>query len=216
MGARCLFLILLLAPPGLGAEKPFLDTVQPGEVLIQRDRWGVPHIYGRSAAAVAFGAGFVQAEDHLDGMLRLFLVARGESSRVDGQSALREDRIERMLMHREIVERTWNAVPQATRDYYQAFANGINRYIDTHPDEKQPWYWKIEAQDVAAYLRYTITRYSLRIAMAKIGGGPRPSPAKDRMPMRFPLRAAPAVTRCCMPILICRGTARIAWAMRCT
>jgi acyl-homoserine lactone acylase PvdQ len=178
MGGRRLLLILYLAPLGLGAEKPLLDTVKPGEALIQRDRWGVPHIYGKSTAAVAFGAGYAQAEDHLDGMLRLFLVARGESSRVDGQSALREDRIERMLMHREIVERTWNAVPQATRDYYQAFANGINRYIDTHPDEKQPWYWKIEALDVAAYLRYTITRYSLRIAMAKIGGGPATQPGE--------------------------------------
>lgn len=32
-------------------------------VLIQRDRWGVPHITGKTAADVAFGAGWVTVED---------------------------------------------------------------------------------------------------------------------------------------------------------
>lgn len=169
-------LLALLALPAIGAEKPILDTVKPGEVLIERDRWGVPHIYGQSMIAVAFGDGYVQAEDHLEGMLRLFLVARGEMSRVDGPSALKDDIIERKLMHREIAERRWNGVPQATRDYYQAFAKGINRYMETHPRDKQPWYWKIQPQDVATYLRYTIMRYSLRIAEAKLGGPPAVSP----------------------------------------
>ena len=103
-------------------------------------------------------------------MLRLFLTARGELSRVEGQSALGEDVIQQTLMHRELVERTWKEVPQSSRDFYQAFAGGINRYIETHPEEKQPWYWKVEAQDIATYLRYTVMRYSLRVAMSKFGG----------------------------------------------
>ena len=162
--------LLLCTPRAVGAEKRILDTVKTHEVLIQRDRFGVPHIYGQSMPAVAFGAGYAQAEDHLDGMLRLFLTARGELSRVEGKPALADDVIERTLMHREIVERTWNAVPQSTRDYYQAFADGINRYMETHPQEKQPWHWKLTGQDIATYLRYTIMRYSLRVAMGKLGG----------------------------------------------
>jgi acyl-homoserine-lactone acylase len=168
--------VLLFVCTSFGAEKRTLDTVKAGEVLIDRDRWGVPHIYGQSMPAVAFGAGYAQAEDHLDPMLRLFLVARGELSRIEGRSSLADDVIERTLMHREIAERTWSAVPQATRDYYQAFADGINRYMETHAAEKQPWYWKVEARDVATYSRYIIMRYSLRVAMAKIGGGPATPP----------------------------------------
>lgn len=164
--------LLLLTPFGLGAQKRILDTVKSGEVLIERDHWGVPHIYGQSMTAVAFGAGYAQAEDHLDPMLRLFLKARGELSRVEGPSDLTDNVIERTLMHHEITERTWSAVPQASRDYYQAFVDGINRYVETHPAEKQVWYWKVTAQDVAAYLRYTVMRYSLRVAMTKLGGEP--------------------------------------------
>ena len=32
-------------------------------VVIERDRWGVPHITGKTAADVAFGAGWVTVED---------------------------------------------------------------------------------------------------------------------------------------------------------
>ncbi len=161
--------LLLYTPFGICEQKPILDAVKGREVLIQRDRWGVPHIYGQSIAAVAFGNGYAQAEDHLDGMLRLYLKARGERSRVEGPSAVEQDLIERRLMHREIVERTWNAVPQASRDCYQAFADGINRYIETHPKERQPWYWKVQAQDVATYMRFTMIRNGLFIAMGKMG-----------------------------------------------
>ncbi len=158
-------------PSGANAEKRILDTVQTGEVLIQRDRWGIPHIYGQSMTAVAFGDGYVQAEDHLEGMMRLFLKARGELSRVEGTSALWEDVIQRTLMHREIVERTWNSVPQSSRDYYQAFADGINRYIETHSQEKQAWYWKLDAQDIATYLRFSVMRSGLGTAMSKAAPG---------------------------------------------
>jgi acyl-homoserine lactone acylase PvdQ len=163
--------VLLLYTPLPGtAEKRILDTVKTGEVLIDRDRWGIPHIYGQSARAVAFGAGYAQAEDHLDGMLRLFLMARGELSRVEGQPAFANDLAARKLMNHEIAAGTWGTVPPASRDYYQAFADGINRYMEAHAQDKQPWYWTVTAQDVATYLRYVVMRYSLRVAMAKLGG----------------------------------------------
>jgi acyl-homoserine-lactone acylase len=164
------FLITVVACAAFGADTPVLDTVKKGEVLIERDHWGVPHIYGQSIPAVLFGAGYAQAEDHLDPMLRLFLKARGELSRVEGQSSLADDVIERSLMHRELTERNWSAMPQSSRDDYQAFADGINRYMETHAQEKRAWYWRVEAQDIATYLRYTVMRYSFRIALAKLGG----------------------------------------------
>ena len=55
-------LAVLLIATSFAAEKRTLDTVKSGEVLIERDHWGVPHIYGQSMPAVAFGAGYAQAE----------------------------------------------------------------------------------------------------------------------------------------------------------
>ena len=170
MYLKLVALWLLCAPFVVAAQKQILSTVKSGEIRIERDRWGVPHIYGQSIPAVEFGNGYAQAEDHLEAMLRLFLRARGELGRLEGPPAVPDDIIQRALMNRENVARTWGAVPQSSRDCYQAFADGINRYIETHADEKLPWYWKVDAQDIATYLRYTVTRYSVRAALAKMGG----------------------------------------------
>lgn len=142
-----------------------------GEVLIHRDHWGIPHIFGNSMRAVAFGSGYAQAEDHLDAMLRLFLKARGELSRLEGERALAQDLMQRVLLTAEIVDRTWESVPRASKEFYQAFADGINRYLETHPNEKAAWYWHVQARDVAIYLRFTVLRSEFGVAIEELRGG---------------------------------------------
>ena len=39
-----------------------MQRPRPG-VVIERDRWGVPHVTGKTAADVAFGAGWATVED---------------------------------------------------------------------------------------------------------------------------------------------------------
>src|SRR3989441_11515649 len=39
-----------------------VERPRPG-LRIERDRWGVPHVYGQTRADVEFGAGYVTAED---------------------------------------------------------------------------------------------------------------------------------------------------------
>ncbi|MBI2952258.1 penicillin acylase family protein, partial [bacterium] len=46
-------------------------------VTIYRDSYGVPHVYGDSEAAAAFGVGYAQAEDRLDALLLNYLKAEG-------------------------------------------------------------------------------------------------------------------------------------------
>ena len=48
---------------GLGAEKAVRTERPRAGVTITRDRWGVPHIKGRTAEDVAFGAGWATAAD---------------------------------------------------------------------------------------------------------------------------------------------------------
>ena len=48
---------------GLGAEKAVRTERPRAGVTITRDRWGVPHVKGRTAEDVAFGAGWATAAD---------------------------------------------------------------------------------------------------------------------------------------------------------
>jgi acyl-homoserine lactone acylase PvdQ len=49
-------------------------------VTVLRDRWNVPHVYGRTRADAEFGAGYVSAEDRLFQMDVLRHLARGTVS----------------------------------------------------------------------------------------------------------------------------------------
>src|SRR5206468_11174917 len=70
------------APLGLGGERA-VRTERPGRpgLRILRDRWDVPHVYGRTRADVEFGAGWVTAEDR--GFLIELLRGPGRISALD-------------------------------------------------------------------------------------------------------------------------------------
>lgn len=58
------------------------------DVRVLRDaRWGVPHIYGRSDEAAAFGAGYVAVEDRLPIILLLIALGRAETFELLGDGA---------------------------------------------------------------------------------------------------------------------------------
>src|SRR6266850_1949427 len=59
-----------------------------GDVKIVRDaEWGVPHIYGLTDAAAAFGAGYAAAEDRLPIIMALNALGRAEAFELLGDNA---------------------------------------------------------------------------------------------------------------------------------
>src|SRR5213592_2518763 len=50
------------SPPGVTAKVVRIERPRPG-LRILRDRWDVPHVYGRTRADVEFGTGYATAED---------------------------------------------------------------------------------------------------------------------------------------------------------
>lgn len=66
----------------LGIEGKPVKTERPRPgVLVERDRWGVPHVTGTTAADVAYGAGWVTAEDR--GLLLELLRGPGRAAALD-------------------------------------------------------------------------------------------------------------------------------------
>ena len=48
------------------ASPPDADPVRVRNVRIERDKWGVPHILGKTDADAAYGLGFAQSEDDFE------------------------------------------------------------------------------------------------------------------------------------------------------
>ena len=56
-------------------------TIDPENVTIVRDQWGVPHIFGKTDADVAYGLAWANAEDSFALMQELMLIAKGMYAR---------------------------------------------------------------------------------------------------------------------------------------
>ena len=96
------------------------------ELVIRRDRWGVPHITARSEADAWFGLGFVQGQDRafqLEGLVR---VVRGTLAELVGADGLAVDRLSRRIGFRRAAERQVPVLGPDVRRAVEAFAAGVN------------------------------------------------------------------------------------------
>jgi len=93
------------------------------EVEVIRDRWGVPHIYARSAHDLFFAQGFVHAQERLWQM---------ELNRRTGQGrlpALDTDRAIRTFGFNRLGRADWDSATAEVRDVLAAYSGGINAFI---------------------------------------------------------------------------------------
>jgi acyl-homoserine-lactone acylase len=107
-----------------------------GEILW--DTYGVPHIYGKTEAAVFYGFGYAQAQSHGNLLIHLYGVARGRASEYWGPEFLSSDK---WVVVNGIYERGAEWYKQQTSQFrsdMDAFAEGINDYVAKHPDAIDP------------------------------------------------------------------------------
>jgi len=127
-------LALALTAPGAAAPSP--SFAGRGEILW--DSYGVPHVYGKDEAAVFYGFGWAQAQNHGNIVLRLYGEARGRAAEYWGESQVEADH---WLLANDVPARAkaWYdaQTPQFRKDL-DAFAEGINAYARAHPDKIDP------------------------------------------------------------------------------
>ncbi|WP_372973344.1 acylase [Muriicola sp.] len=104
---------------------------------IIRDNFGVPHIYGKTDADAVFGLLYAQCEDDFNRVEQNYIWATGRLAEVEGEDALYSDLRARMFMSREEAKAMYENAPEWLKELCLAFADGINYYLQTHP-EVQP------------------------------------------------------------------------------
>jgi len=109
-------------------------TVQvPGlrmKVRVQRDRWGVAHIYAKSPHDLFFAQGFIVAQDRLFQMELWKRSGQGRLAEVLGAGAVERDINARRLRYRGDLSAEFASYAPDTRQILEAFTSGINAYID--------------------------------------------------------------------------------------
>ncbi len=114
-------------------------SVAGREVLIFRDAFGVPHIFGESLYGVFYGCGYAQAQDRLGQMELYRRTAKGQLAEVMGEGALDQDKQRRLLGYSEEERlRQFRQLNAELQLVLTAFADGVNRYIEEVNKGRRP------------------------------------------------------------------------------
>ncbi|NCI47543.1 penicillin acylase family protein [Sediminibacterium soli] len=120
---------------------------QARQITIIRDNWGIPHIYGKTDADAVFGLLYAQCEDDFKRVEMNYIEKLGRTAEVKGESELYNDLLIRMVIDSSEAIKDYRNSPGWLRKLMDAYADGINYYLHTHPATKpallkrfQPWY----------------------------------------------------------------------------
>ncbi|NOT06792.1 MAG: penicillin acylase family protein [Gemmatimonadales bacterium] len=165
--------LLLPAPTGLGAQPSSPWAAIAKSVTIHRDEFGVPHVFARTDAGAVFGFAYAQAEDFFWRLEENFILALGRSSELRGDSTLASDRLNRALGIPRLAEAEYRRMNRRMRELCEAFANGVNYYLATHPEVRPRLLVRIEPWYPLAFIRYNY--YQMGFAF---------DPALESVPLR--------------------------------
>ncbi|WP_417451229.1 penicillin acylase family protein [Kordiimonas sp.] len=101
-------------------------------ITIARHAHGIPHIGATSDNDLYFGMGYVHAQDRLWQMEMNRRIGHGRVSEVLGEAGLGFDKYFRTLGFTEAAESALEKLDDETRASLQAYAAGVNAFIDSH------------------------------------------------------------------------------------
>lgn len=150
--ALCLTLALslsmLLRPPArvtaqqttaaeVSVEMRYFDALK-SRVTVTRDERGIPYIQAANESDLYFAQGYVTASDRLFQMELFRRTARGELSEIFGSATLEEDKRHRTFGFAQQVEAQVQMMPAKLRAALEAYARGVNAFIESRDAKSLP------------------------------------------------------------------------------
>jgi acyl-homoserine-lactone acylase len=148
------------------------------QVTIRRDTYGVPHILAKTEEAAAFAMGYAQAEDHCVELARRLVGARGEEAKLTGAGAEGDFECKRYDIY-DGAKKQLDGLPPLLKQQLNAYAAGVNRYVEQHRKELPAWVPAFDGVDVLARGRLELFRFAfnrgdgIRALQAKYPAGKR-------------------------------------------
>ncbi|MAU62819.1 MAG: penicillin amidase [Flavobacteriaceae bacterium] len=112
-----------------------LSQINPKNIDIVRDNYGVPHIYGKTDADVAYGLAWAHSEDDFKTIQEGYLAGNGLLSKYIGIKGAGADLITQVIESKETVDRLYNTLSPEFIKILEAYCEGINKYAKTYPEK---------------------------------------------------------------------------------
>ena len=139
-----------MSQPSEVDPQTFIKEAAHYHTRIVRDNWGVPHIFGRRDADVAFGLGYAHSEDDFATIQTVVFATRGTLAASAGIDAAKTDYIVHLLRVWETVNANYAKLPADVRAVVEAYAEGVSYYAALHPDQRKRGILPITGKDVVA------------------------------------------------------------------
>jgi len=129
------------APTKLAALEQRAKTI-----TITRDDWGIPHIKGKTDADAVFGLVYAQAEDDFNRVETNFINSMGRLAEAEGEKEVYRDLRMKLFIDPDSMKALYASSPAWLKSLMNAWADGLNFYLNTHPAVKprvitkfEPW-----------------------------------------------------------------------------
>lgn len=124
------FLFFLLIA-GLNASA----QINPANITIARDSFGVPHIFAPTDPEVAYGIAWAHAEDDFETLQLVVLSGKAKLGTGLGKKGAEADYVINLLRIRKTVEEQWNTLSPDFLALIKGYVQGLNAYAKAHSAE---------------------------------------------------------------------------------
>ncbi len=173
-----LALLLSLASPAAAQQGDIARWKGHAQrVTITRDDWGIAHVRGRTDADAVFGMIYAQAEDDFNRVETNYLNSMGRLAEAEGEKAIFQDLRMKLFVDPADLRARHAASPAWLKRLMQAWADGLNYYLHSHPAVRprvitrfEPW---MALSFTEGSIGGDIERVSLKDLEAFYGGRPK-------------------------------------------
>ena len=133
--------------------------INPTNITIARDSFGVPHIFAPTDPEVAYGIAWAHAEDDFETLQLVVLSGKAKLGTGLGKKGAEADYVINLLRVRKTVDEQWNTLSPDFVALIKGYTAGLNAYAKAHPKEIK--YKKAFPFDEKEYLTAVVFSISL-------------------------------------------------------
>ena len=111
------------------------SQINPENIDIVRDEYGIPHIYAETDAEVSYGLAWVNAEDDFKTIQEAYLAGNAMLSEYIGIEGAPADFISQFIGSKELIDSKINEISDEYLDIVKGYAEGLNSYAKNNPDK---------------------------------------------------------------------------------
>ena len=111
------------------------SQINPKDIDIVRDEYGVPHIYGKTDADVAYGLAWAHCEDDFKTIQEAYLAGNGLLTKHLGLKGASADLLTQVIESKQTVNKLFYTLSDDFIKILQAYSDGINKYAELHSEQ---------------------------------------------------------------------------------